>query len=300
VHVLTKIFIVLVSLLAVAIVPLVAVNARNEASFKSKWESERTRAAAAQSSLAAEQSARQAAEANWNAQTQALEAKITALSRESAGKAADVTRLQGELAAAKALQASINSNLEILSQTGKANSDLTGRLVAEISDLRTRVVAAEKQRAELEEALATSESQREVADAARRALQEEVQRLNESNQRAMDTVQRYMAFAGDLPSARAGATGGGESFRVPADRDLTCSVLGTARSGDAKLAEINAGSRDGIREGWVMTIADNGKFVANLRIVEVDVNRSTGIIELEDAARGTVASGQRAIARKGE
>jgi hypothetical protein len=300
VHVLTKIFIVLVSLPAVALVPLVAVNARNESSFKGQLEEAKTKAAAAQSALAASESARQAAEANWNAQTQALESKITALSKEAASRTAEATRLQGELSAAKALQASINSNLEILSQTGKANSELAGKLVSELADLRTRVVAAEKQQAELEEALATSESQRDVADAARRALQEEVQRLSEANQQAMETVQRYMAFAGELPTARAGATGGGDSVRIPADRDMACSIIGVTTSGDTKLAEINAGSRDGLREGWVLTIADNGRFLANLRITTVDVNRATGVIELEDAGRGTVVTGQKAIARKGE
>ena len=70
---------------------------------------------------------------------------------------------------------------------------------------------------------------------------------------------------------------------------------------DATLAEINAGSRDGIKEGWVMTIADGANFIGNLRIVQVDVNRAVGIVELEDATtRGEVKSGQRAIARKGE
>jgi len=109
-----------------------------------------------------------------------------------------------------------------------------------------------------------------------------------------------MAFAGELPTARAGVTGGSESLRVPADRDLACTILGVTTSGDAKLAEINAGSRDGVREGWVLTIADNGRFLANLRITTVDVNRATGVVELEDAGRGTVSTGQKAIARKGE
>lgn len=299
-HVLTKIFIVLVSLLAVALVPLVAVNARNEASFKGQLEDARTKAAAAQAALASSESARQAAEANWNAQTQALEAKVTAMSKEVATRTAEVTRLQGEISAAKALQASINSNLEMLSQTGKANSEMTSKLIGELADLRSRVVAAEKQRAELEEALATSESQREVADAARRALQEEVQRLSEANQQATETVQRYVATAGALPSARAGATSGDDSVRVPADRDLACSIVGVSNASGTRLAEINAGSRDGIREGWLLTIADNGRFIANLRVTTVDVNRATGIIELEDAGRGSVEVGQKAIARKGE
>ena len=30
------------------------------------------------------------------------------------------------------------------------------------------------------------------------------------------------------------------------------------------LAEINAGSRDGLQEGWVMTIADGSRFIGNL------------------------------------
>jgi len=73
------------------------------------------------------------------------------------------------------------------------------------------------------------------------------------------------------------------------------------REPDATLAEINAGSRDGVKEGWVMTIADGSNFIGNLRIVQVDVNRAVGVVELEDATgRGEVKSGQRAIARKGE
>jgi hypothetical protein len=50
-----------------------------------------------------------------------------------------------------------------------------------------------------------------------------------------------------------------------------------------------------------MTIADGSNFVGNLRIVQVDVNRAVGVVELEDVeARGEVKSGHRAIARKGE
>jgi hypothetical protein len=67
------------------------------------------------------------------------------------------------------------------------------------------------------------------------------------------------------------------------------------------LAEINAGSRDGLKPGWVLTIGDGGTFIGNLRITEVDVNRSVGVVELEDAAnRGEVRVGQRAVARAGE
>ena len=50
-----------------------------------------------------------------------------------------------------------------------------------------------------------------------------------------------------------------------------------------------------------MAITDGSRFVGNLRIIETDVNRATGVIELEDKqARGEVKPGMSAIARKGE
>ncbi len=102
------------------------------------------------------------------------------------------------------------------------------------------------------------------------------------------------------PSTSAGATADA-SLPVPADRSLSATVIDVMREPDSTLAEINAGSRDGVKEGWVMTLADGSNFVGNLRIIKVDVNRSVGVVELEDiATRGKVMSGQRAIARKGE
>ena len=66
------------------------------------------------------------------------------------------------------------------------------------------------------------------------------------------------------------------------------------------MAEINAGSRDGVEEGWVMMVARGGNFLANLRIIAVDINRSTGVIELEDTStRGEVQPGDRVLARSG-
>ena len=113
----------------------------------------------------------------------------------------------------------------------------------------------------------------------------------------MDTIARYVAYIGELPSASAGAATGYQ----PADRNLSSTVLNVRRSEDSTLAEINVGSRDGVQEGWVLTIADGSRFIGNLRVIEVDLNRSTGVVELEDQqTRGAVRAGQRAIARKGQ
>ena len=68
------------------------------------------------------------------------------------------------------------------------------------------------------------------------------------------------------------------------------------RNADQVLAEIDAGSRDGVKVGWNMTIGSGGQFVASLRIIEVDINRATGIVTLESGRNGLVEIGHRASA----
>ncbi len=296
-HLLTKLFVVLVSLLAVMITPLVAVNAVNEQSFKDKWLAAEQKRNAAIEQLDGEQQARMAEAAAAAVQTKELELRIAQAQKDYDTSVAEARRLQGELADARSGQEDIRARIAMMAQTQEAQQQLGETLVAELRNLRTRAVDAERQAVDLEQELGVVRSQLEVAQAARRALQEEVQQLNEERDQAMDTIARYVAYIGELPSARAGAAAG---YR-PADRNLSASVVSVRRSEDSTLAEINAGSRDGVQEGWVLTIADGSRFVGNLRIIEVDVNRATGVIELEDAdSRGTVRAGQRAIARKGQ
>jgi chromosome segregation ATPase len=297
VHLLTKLFIVLVSLLAVMLTPLVAVNAMNERALNEKVAAAEQRAGAAIEQLDGEQQARMAEATQAAVQTKELELRISQLQKDYDSKVSDARRLQGELADARSGQEDIRAKIAIMAQTQQAQQQLGQTLVDELRSLRTRAVDAERQAVDLEQELGVIRSQLEVAQAARRALQEEVQQLNEERDQAMDTIARYVAYIGELPSARAGAAAG---YR-PADRNLSASIVNVRRSEDSTLAEISAGSRDGVQEGWVLTIADGSRFVGNLRIIEVDVNRATGVVELEDAgSRGTVRAGQRAIARKGQ
>lgn len=294
-HILTKIFVVLVSLLAVMLVPLVVVYASNEGSYRDQFFKEQANANSKVAQLKAEQANRAAFESRVLLEKQQLEQQIVALQKERDQAIARVGQLQNDLAAAQNAASGINAQLATLVQSNKTSSELTDSLVAELRQMRETALASERRSVELDEQLRSVETQLEVADAARRALQEEIQRLTDEKQRALSDVASYLAFYGPLPDkSRTDAAG------VAPDRNLTAVVLNVDRTADATLAEINAGSRDGVREGWVMDIADGGTFVARLRIIKVDVNRSTGIVELEDrASRGSVSPGQRAIARVG-
>ena len=298
-HVLTKIFVVLVALLTVALVPLVAMNATNEASFQKKFKDAEASAATSQATLAAERSASQAAVQKLESDIRAMEGKVADLQKQVDTKSVAARKAEQELAGSKAAQASVAANLELLAQSGKANSTLTDSLVAELRSLRTKSMDAEKRLVDIQEAFDASQSSLEVADAARRALQEEVKRLADEKDNALATIAEYVASVGEISTARAGAVS--DKARVVATKNLAATIINVYRSGNVPLAEINAGSRDGVKTGWVMTIGEGSAFIGNLRITEVDLNRSVGVSELEDAnTRGEVKAGQRAIARSGE
>ena len=298
-HLLTKILVVLVALLVAALVPLAAVSATNQSVFKEK-------AANAEAGLRKSETERSVANDAYNASIAAvqsklsdLEARIRAVTMERdketqmrADKERDLERARIELADLKGQVAAMSANDSL-------QTKLIDAMRQDIEGARTQYLAAEKARVELQDSLARLQGDLDSESAAKRQLQEQLQKVSEEKERAVAESQRYAALHGSL-APRAGAAPDA-GLPVVADRSLSATLIDVKREPDAVLAEINAGTRDGVKEGWVITIADGSNFMGNLRIVQVDVNRAVGVVELEDAeTRGEVKPGQRAIARKGE
>lgn len=292
-HILTKIFIVLVALLAVALTPLVVVFASNEGTYREKFLGESAKAKSAQAELAKSNEGRQIEASRFLAERTEFENTIATLRRERDAKDSDIRRMEADLAATRANQASMAAQLATLAAASKADSELKDLLVKDLREEREKALSAEKRFIEIDERLRKTENDFATSEAARRDLQEQIKQIMDERDRALGEVNRYYAVFGKLPTNQA-ALG-----TIP-DRDITTSILNVRRSADGVLAEIDAGSRDGVREGWLMTIADGGTFIGNLRVIKVDVNRSTGVVELEDASgRGEVKTGQRVFSRLG-
>lgn len=298
-HILTKILVVLVALLVAALVPLAAVSSTNQAVYKKE-------AVDAKSAMKAREAEASVAKDAYSASIAALQAKSAGLEAQlrAATMAADKEtqlRAQSEREAERVRLevADLKGQLNAASANDTLQTKLIDAMRQDIESARTQYLAAEKARMELQDSLARLQGDLDSETAARRQLQEQLQRVSDDKERAMAEVQRYAALHGSM-APRAGATSDA-ALPVVADRSLSATVIDVKREPDAILAEINAGSRDGIKEGWVMTIADGSDFMGNLRIVQVDVNRAVGVVELEDIeTRGEVRAGQRAIARKGE
>jgi chromosome segregation ATPase len=285
VHVLTKIFIVLVSLLAVMLVPLVVVYAHNEDSFKARFQQAELQASAARTASEAAQLRLSNAVVEHQAAKEKLALEANGLQRERDQHAAEVRRLESELADARMLQTEIHTNLTTLASSVDAGQQLLDSLIGELRSLRTTALQSERKVVELEDVNRDIAAQLQVAVAARRALEEELQRLKDEQAQAMATI-AVARENGFLPEVATTAFSG-----IAPDRTLTTSVVEVRQNDEQTLVEINAGSRDGVKEGWRMTVSRGADFVANIQIIEVDINRSIGKVVLDNPSIGAVRSG---------
>ena len=307
-HILTKIFVVLTSLLTVALVPLVMLNTANEETYKKRWNDEQNLAkVAAFNNEVAQRSREIVSRANQDL-AKDLEMKLAKAQVERDAALTDAAVVSGLVASNKAQLDRLASNLQVFAESDKIKSELVSTVSKELVTLRTNLTKADRENVQLDDTVANLTSENEVVKAQLRQTQEQLKQASDDRDKtaadaknANEQLKKYGTFAGALPQARPGATSGANGdAKIPADRSLSATIINVRRGADTTMAEINAGSRDGVQPGWVMSIADGGKYVGNLRITTVDVNRSVGVVELEQAGKGEVRTGLRAIARKGE
>jgi len=293
VHILTKIFIVLVTLLAVAMVPLVATYTSNENSYKSMYRASNDQQLLAQSRASDAEQALISQQLQMQQDIDAREATIGSLRSSQSSTRASIESMNDQIRTLKSQLDQSNANLQALSTASQVNSELKERFVKENYDLREKLIKGTRQVMEMEDTLEQIQYEADEAERAKRKATEE-RRLMETQ--LIDLSDKYDAFVakyGELEVVAAVETG------VAPNKTLTGVVLQVSRADENVLVEINVGSRDGVQEGWVMTVGDDGTFLGRLLIHEVDINRSVGRVTLEDASRGEVVVGSTVYSVKG-
>ena len=284
-HILTKIFIVLVTLLAVAMVPLVATYTTNENSYKAMYRASNDQQLLAQSRASDAEQALISQQLQQKHDIDAREATIGSLRSSQSSTRASIESMNDQIRTLKSQLDQSNANLQALSTASQVNSELKERFVKENYELREKLIKGTRQVMEMEDTLEQIQYEADEAERAKRKATEE-RRLMETQ--LIDLSDKYDAFVakyGELEVVAAVETG------VAPNKTLTGTVLQVSRADENVLVEINVGSRDGVQEGWVMTVGDDGTFLGRLLIHEVDINRSVGRVTLEDASRGEVVVG---------
>ena len=292
-HILTKIFIVLVTLLAVAMVPLVATYTTNENSYKAMYRASNDQQLLAQSRASDAEQALISQQLQMQQDIDAREATIGSLRSSQSSTRASIESMNDQIRTIKSQLDQSNANLQALSTASQVNSELKERFVKENYELREKLIKGTRQVMEMEDTLEQIQYEADEAERAKRKATEE-RRLMETQ--LIDLSDKYDAFVakyGELEVVAAVETG------VAPNKTLTGTVLQVSRADENVLVEINVGSRDGVQEGWVMTVGDDGTFLGRLLIREVDINRSVGRVTLEDASRGEVVVGSTVYSVKG-
>ena len=296
-HILTKVFVVLVSLLAIALVPLAAVQASNQAVLRQQIKDKDVQVSAARSELDTERALRAKAENDTALQIKDLDAEKNRLQSDLAQNGLRVRSLEADISQSKIRLASLEQTIAVTMDVYRAKTELTKTLSEELDKQRTMLTDCERIRIDVEQKLGKTDSDLRVAQEALGDLKEQIASLSSEKVKSDQVVQSFTAKFGptdaDSGSSIAVAT-------IP-DRNVSASIVNVRRTDNQVYAEIDAGSRDGVKVGWTMTIGDGARFIGKLKITSVDVNKSVGNVELEDvAARGAVRAGQKVTIRKGQ
>lgn len=277
--ILTKIAIVIQLVLVLIACPVFIAQATTPPNYKYHYQQE------TEKSAAAEQRALQATFAADRAKQERERALRDGAMLHSRDQG-EIDRLLGQLDTARKQNVKIQGDLTAL------RADL-GKLQTDYKAVEDRLVKVQKQRDDL--LAENTKLQQETREMARqlkdstaqvqrlgkvaKVLREEIasrdetiRDLNEKITKLEETARKVGEVAGDQPPEPA------------APEDLQGTVIAVR----ANIASINIGSAKGVKPGMRLIIYRGDQFVANLRIAEVDINESVGIVSdrKQDPAQG--------------
>jgi hypothetical protein len=293
VHILTKIFIVLVTLLAVAMVPLVATYTTNENSYRAKFRAADDQQRVAMIRAGDAETALFAQRVQMQNDIDSRDAIIGSLRGDQASTRASLESLRAQIGRLESQLVQSNANLQALSSASEVNSELKQRFVVENYTLRDDIIDVERMIMELEYRLEDKRLEAQGALRAEQKAQEERHEMEKQLDSMRSRLTAYISKFGELETVATVDHG------MAPDRTISSTVLTVSRNNDDVLVEINAGSRDGVQKGWIMTVGQDGTFLGRLQVEQVDINRSIGRVTLEDPSRGLVVPGSSVYAVKG-
>jgi peptidoglycan hydrolase CwlO-like protein len=274
VSVITKIFVVLATILAVLLVPLVIAYVNNTAEFRDRWLQTQQAlrvaeqaAANAQADLQALQAAQNQTIANLEQDKSQLRGRIDELMSQLAQK-------DGELIVLRDQVASLTDQVSRLAAGNEQATQLIADLQQEVSDTREQWLNAQQQLVELNDQLQEKTTTVQTLTDRVRLLREQMTNLQDQ---LVEARQQQVARAEPQPA------GAEQPILAPIpEQPIQGIVTKIDQVGGETFAEVNVGANDDVREDMQFIVHDAGQYVASLRITAVDLNRSVGRVTLAD------------------
>jgi hypothetical protein len=272
VHILTKVLMVFAAVLAIFLSALTIAYSANTDKIVSDYAQESARRAAAEASASVQVAQAGEEQVRLNAQldaanrdNQQIKVRADDLERENA-------ELRDARARAEAAVDALKGEQRVLAETANTQAKLLENYRSEVSKLLTAELAFRKRELELDERIGELESQREVLQANVRALQEQLTETRVTQGPGGSSPAMAVGGLG-RPAADTSFVSSGPLVRTKVTRVTTDTATGSP------LAQIGVGSAGGFRTNQKLFVVRNGNFVANVVLVQTDLQWSIGRID---------------------
>ncbi len=262
-HILTKAFMVIATLLSVALSALVIAYAANTDSIRRDY-------SAVKSDLESAKGALAAGTAQRSQQIVRLEGQVADLTSRVADANGKLTALQDERATllrdkaqAVADKTSAESKISEQTEVARTQATLLTNLGDEVRGLRKNELVYKQRQLEMEDRLNDLQAQRDVLDQNYRALQEELAQIKQGT-----TTTLAGGSTSSTPFTYSGPVIMGKVESVQRDP-------GTNRV----LAKLSIGSNDRVAKNMLMRIIRDNQFIANVVVTNADLSYSIGAVD---------------------
>ena len=268
--ILTKIFVVLVTVLSVALVAMVVPFAMNVETFKQKYYDAAAEVHVAKAQVQELKAAKTRAENELNQQKQAEATAIANLKNQLARMQTDMNLALAQKVAAENQAADIRAELSTLTSSLEQATDIHGLLQAEIRRRREESLKLQQENIALNNTLRDQKTMLESLGEINRFNKEEIVGLEEQNRDLRERLQAAAVDTGDEAEKPV--------FKSPVQ--LRGTVTEVRHVGDNTFVAINLGSNDGVREGMQFVIHDDNTFVGNAVVHTVELNEAAARVTL--------------------
>lgn len=282
---LTKAFVVLVSVLSVVLVALVTAYVAAQDDLRAELNQQRQQLEARDATIAQQQARLNNLEQQHSEQLNNLRNERNALVNEVDRLEGQVSEAESALSEEKARIAELEASVARLSAAGTQNAGLLEQLNDELQRRREEAVVRQRQIIESTDRIAELESEvsaytREVRRQREQmaAMQEDRRELEERWDRVPESIRVQIT---DDPT--------GETV-AQAPHPIMGQITAVRESGDELLVQVNVGDRDGVLENLPFMVYRGDEFIGMLMIEQVDTNASVGRMTL---IQGQVEAGDR-------
>ncbi|MFA7236319.1 MAG: hypothetical protein WC058_05595 [Phycisphaeraceae bacterium] len=277
--VLTKVFVVLATILAVLLVPLMIAYVNNTDHFKTDYETEKamkgvaeTRAQIVEASLARAQEAQATALAKVNAEKAGLDAQIQNITGKFTAEQVAKINAQNELATKNAQISQLTAGQE---QAGKIIADQAKQL----DELQNKFMTTEKRFVEVSNVL-------EEKTTTLATLTEQVRLIQEQLKDAQDELAQRQTQQIAAPGTGTPGTGSAVQAAPLPPVTIRGQITAVEAVGDQTFVAINVGRQDNVAEGMHFIIHHGDQYLGSVTITKVDLNSAAGRVTLK---RGDIA-----------